>query len=150
MLSKLLGSRWANHRQKVTWQEMKSETHLNESGVAVANLGRDGLGPGLSVRFFPFSTATPCRKRNIKPVSGMALRCQKMGNLLALGNEWRKFPRILAQLVVSPPRVEGAGGLAARSRRRAARLRVGHEVPTRSGGLAFPPWGTVFYLSCLA
>ena len=26
---------------------------------------------------------------------------------------------------------------------RAARLRVGHEVPTRSGGLALPPWGTV-------
>ena len=50
---------------------------------------------------------------------------------------------LLAQLAVSPPRVEGAGGLVARSPRRAARLRVEHEVPTRSGGLALPPWGTV-------
>ena len=58
--------------------------------------------------------------------------------------EWNgNFPCLPDQPAVSPPRVEGVGGLAVRSRRRAARLRVGHEVPTRSGGLALPPWGTV-------
>ena len=32
MSDQLLESRWANHRQKFTWQGMKNETHLNDSG----------------------------------------------------------------------------------------------------------------------